>query len=67
MSTHGRGKRGRPMRSNRLWIEPEMNEELDARKLSRAFLALALHRAAQEAEAQRDAEALANGDRDESA
>jgi hypothetical protein len=28
-----------------------MNDELDARKLSRAFLALALHRAALEAEA----------------
>ena len=52
MSSHGRGKRGRPMRSDRVWIEPEMNEELDARKLSRAFLALALHRAAVEAEAQ---------------
>lgn len=42
------------MRSDRVWIEPEMNEELDARKLSRAFLALALHQAAEEAEAQAD-------------
>jgi hypothetical protein len=42
------------MRSNRVWIEPEMNEELDARKLSRAFLALALHQAAEEAQAQAD-------------
>ena len=38
--------------STRVWIEPEMNEELDARKLSRAFLALALHQAAQEAAAE---------------
>ena len=67
MSSHGRGKRGRPMHSDRMWIEPEMNEELDARKLSRAFLALALHRAAQEAEAQRDADTFAKGDHDESA
>lgn len=35
-----------------VWIEAQMNEELDARKLSRAFLALALHRAAREAAAQ---------------
>ena len=41
-----------------------MNEELDARKLSRAFLALALHRAAAEAEAQRDASSLGDGDHD---
>jgi hypothetical protein len=67
MSSHGRNKRGRSTSSDRVWIEPEMNDELDASKLSRAFLALALHRAAQEAEAQRDAEALANGDSDESA
>ncbi|MBS3957478.1 MAG: hypothetical protein KGZ40_08140 [Clostridiales bacterium] len=52
MSNHRR--RGRPMRSNRVWIEPEMNEDLDARKLSRAFLALALHQAAEEAQAQAD-------------
>jgi hypothetical protein len=45
------------MKSNRVWIEPEMNEELDARKLSRAFLALALHRAALEAEAESEHDA----------
>jgi hypothetical protein len=38
--------------STPVWIEAQMNEELDARKLSRAFLALALHHAAQEAAAQ---------------
>ena len=54
MSKHHHRRRGRPMRSNRVWIEPEMNEELDARKLSRAFLALALHQAAAEAQAQAD-------------
>lgn len=52
MSKHHRNRRGRPMRSDRVWIEPEMNEELDARKLSRAFLALALHQAAEEAQAE---------------
>ena len=56
------------MHSDRMWIEPEINEELDARKLSRAFLALALHRAAQEAEAQSErAGHLGAGDHDESA
>lgn len=54
MSKHQHKRRGRPMRSDRIWIEPEMNEELDARKLSRAFLALALHQAAEEAQAQAD-------------
>jgi hypothetical protein len=49
------------MKSNRVWIEPEMNEELDARKLSRAFLALALHRAALEAEAEAEQDS-AHGD-----
>ncbi len=52
MSSHKSRKRGRPMRSDRVWIQPEMNAELDARKLSRAFLALALHRAAEEAAAE---------------
>jgi len=67
MSSHGRGKQGRPTTSNRVWIEPEMNEELDARKLSRAFLALALHRAAEEAEAQSGhSKAFGDGDHDES-
>lgn len=50
-------KKGRPMRSDRVWIQPEMNEELDAHKLSRAFLALALHQAAEEAEARAEHEA----------
>lgn len=45
-------KRGRPVTSDRVWIQPVMNDELDVTKLSRAFLALALHRAAEEAEAQ---------------
>jgi len=68
MTSHGRGKRRSPVSSDRVWIEPEMNEELDARKLSRAFLALALHRAAQEAGAQSEhAGDLAAGDHDESA
>jgi len=51
MSSHHSRRRGRPMRSDRVWIQPEMNADLDARKLSRAFLALALHQAAQEAAA----------------
>jgi hypothetical protein len=68
MSSHGKGKRGRPVRSDRIWIEPEMNEQLDARKLSRAFLALALHQAAAEAEAQSGhAGEFGDGDHDESA
>jgi hypothetical protein len=45
------------MRSGQVWIEPEMNEELDARKLSRAFLALAMHHARLEAEARADYDA----------
>jgi hypothetical protein len=68
MSSHGRAKRGRRITSNRVWIEPEMNEELDARKLGRAFLALALHRAAAEAEAQSEhAGDFGDGGNDESA
>lgn len=65
MSKHPQRRRGRPIQSNRVWIEPEMNEELDARKLSRAFLALALHRAALEAEAEAEhdpASGIADGD-----
>ena len=50
-------KRGRPVRSGQVWIEPEMNEELDARKLSRAFLSLAMHRARLEVEARGDHDA----------
>lgn len=57
MSAPHHKRKGRPMQSNRVWIEPEMNEELDARKLSRAFLALALHRAALEVEAEAEHEA----------
>jgi hypothetical protein len=52
--TNHKKKQGRPVTSNRVWIQPEPIEELDARKLSRAFLALALYRAANEAEAQRE-------------
>jgi hypothetical protein len=37
-----------------------MNEELDARKLSRAFLALALHCAAEEAAAEAEHHADSN-------
>jgi len=49
--------------SGRVWIEPELNEELDPRKLSRAFLALALHQAAEEAAAQTEhAETETSGD-----
>jgi hypothetical protein len=48
------------MRSGQVWIEPEMNDELDARKLSRAFLALAMHHARLEAQASADHDA-ANG------
>ncbi len=60
-------KRGRPTRANHVWILPEPNEELDARKLSRAFLALALHRAEDEVEAERDHTARsASGEDDES-
>jgi len=55
-------------RSGRVWIEAEMNEELDARKLSRAFLALALHRVAQETAAEAEhARRSNNGGSDECA
>jgi len=61
-------KQGRPMQSNRVWIKPEPNEEPDARKLSRAFLALALHQAADEVEAEQEHSARsASGDHDEPA
>jgi hypothetical protein len=45
-------RRGRPARSDQLWIQPEMNDEFDVRKYSRALLALAMHQAAKEAAAQ---------------
>ena len=48
-------------RDSHVWIEAELNDELDARKLSRAFLALALHRASLEAEAQNESGAAAGG------
>ena len=68
MSNHNKRKQGRPMTSHRVWIQPEPNEELDARKLSRAFLALALHQAADEAAAQQEhAAKAASGDDDEPA
>ena len=54
MSSRNKRKQGCPMQSNRVWIQPEPNEELDARKLSRAFLALALHQAADEAAAREE-------------
>lgn len=50
-------RRGHPVRSDRVWIQPEMNEDLDARKLSRAFLALALHCAGEEAAARAEHDA----------
>lgn len=61
-------KQGRPMQSDRVWIQPEPNEEPDARKLSRAFLALALNQAADEAAAREEhAAEAAPGDSDEPA
>jgi hypothetical protein len=51
MSTDRR-KRGRPATSSQLWIQPEMNDEIDVRKYCRAVLALRMHQAAQEAAAQ---------------
>jgi len=61
-------KQGRPMRSHQVWIRPVPNEEIDARRLSRTFLALALHQAADEAAAQGEhAAGTAAGDSDETA
>ncbi len=61
-------KQGRPMRSHHVWIRPVPNEEIDARKLSRAYLALALHQAAEEAAAQEEhAAGTTTGDSDETA
>jgi hypothetical protein len=68
MSSHGRNKRGRPNKSDGFWLKFEMNEELDARKLSRAFLALAMHQASEEAQAEAErATGLRSGDDDASA
>ena len=68
MSSRSEHKRGCPMQSDRVWIKPEPNEELDARKLSRAFLALALHQAADESAAREEHVAkTAPGTSDESA
>jgi Flp pilus assembly protein CpaB len=68
MSNRKQRKQGRPMKSDRVWIQPEPNEELDARKLSRAFLALALHQAADEAAAREEhVTKAAPGDGNESA
>ena len=44
--------RGRPSTSGDVRILPIPHERPDARKLGRAFLALALHQAAREADAQ---------------
>lgn len=52
MNKHNKKTSTRHRASGSVWINPEPNKELDARKLSRAFLALALHRAAEEADAQ---------------
>lgn len=43
----GKRGRGRPQSSNRVRIVPIPHAEPDARKLGRAFLALALHQANQ--------------------
>jgi hypothetical protein len=58
MTKHHHKRKGRPVQSNRVWIEPEINEELDPRKLARAYLALALHRASLEAEAESEHETV---------
>jgi len=56
------------MRANQVWIVTEPNDKLDASKLSRAFLRLALHQAANEAEAEQDHTTRStDGDGDESA
>ena len=55
MSAHGKNRRGiRPAKSTDFGLVFEDNDVIDARKLSRAFLALALHQAAGEAQAQAD-------------
>ena len=55
MSAHGKNRRGiRPAKSTDFGLVFEDNDVIDARKLSRAFLALALHQAAEEAHAQAD-------------
>lgn len=59
-------KRGRPTSANRVRIVPEHHVEPDARKLSRAFLALALHQAAREVDAEQEHHAqFDSGDGDE--
>lgn len=54
-NTSKRG-RGRPQSSDRVRIVPIPHAEPDARKLGRAFLALALHQANQNASAEADEE-----------
>ena len=66
MSTHHHKRKERPLQSSRVWIEPELNEELDASMLSRAFLALALHRAGAEVAAEAEHESV-HGDVDANA
>lgn len=59
-------RRGRPTSANRVRIVAEHHAEPDARKLSRAFLALALHQAAHEVDAEREHRAqFGSGDVDE--
>lgn len=53
-------RRGRPSTAHQVLVVPVRNERPDARKLSRAFLALALHQAQLETDAQ-DAESSKNG------
>jgi hypothetical protein len=68
MTRRTTGKRADRVRSEGVWIQPELNDELDPRKLSRAFMALALYQAAQEAAAQGErTPGHGDGDRDERA
>ena len=47
-----KNRRGRPSTAHQVLVVPVRNERPDPRKLSRAFLALALHQAQLEVEAQ---------------
>jgi hypothetical protein len=68
MTRRKSGKRADRVRSEGVWIQPELNDELDPRRLSRAFMALALYQAAQEAAAQGEHTAgHSDGDRNERA
>lgn len=64
MGNNKRG-RGRPKTSNQVRIVPVPHQPPDARKLGRAFLALALHQAELEAAAQRQDKKRRDGGSDE--